>query len=169
MKLFEDGRNWEVVRRSDARARALADRHYSRQSPGTREFMASGRTLVLLGPGAVWGAIENLDPVGQLRWRVSVFRNEGPILSSVLVREATELTRTWWAVHYRGEPGVPLQTEVDPKRTRAKRDPGRCFRRAGWRHVDTRRGLVILEAPATTRAARSDGAAAGDGPKPEVR
>lgn len=146
-RLFDDGRRWEVVRRSDPRARALADRHYSRQTPGAAEFMASGRTLVLLGPDAVWGAIENLDPAGAPRWRVSIFRNEGTILSSDLIAEATRVTYAWWESHYRARPIVPLQTEVDPARTRAKRDPGRCFRRAGWREVDQRRGLVILEAP----------------------
>ena len=109
--------------------------------------MSSGKTLVLLADRAVWGAIENMDPVGNVRWRVSIFRNESNVLSSELVREATDLTYAWWESHYRARPSVPLQTEVDPTRTRAKRDPGRCFRRAGWQEVDRRRGLVILEAP----------------------
>lgn len=47
---------------------------------------------------------------------------------------------------------VVVQTEVDPRRTRRKRDPGRCFRRAGWVEVDRRRGLVILQAPAPEAA-----------------
>jgi hypothetical protein len=34
---------WQRVRRTDPRARRLADRHYSRQTPGAAEFMASGR------------------------------------------------------------------------------------------------------------------------------
>lgn len=70
---------WIRVRRCDGRARRLADRHYSRQTPGAQEFMASGKTLVLLSRDAlsVWGAIENMDPAGGLRWRVSIFRREG--------------------------------------------------------------------------------------------
>lgn len=145
---WEDGL-WRRVSARDARARALADRHYSRQTPGASDFMASGRKLVLLtlDERAVWGAIENLDPVGNLRWRVSLFRNEGPTLSSALVIEATTRTYLFWTRHYRSVPAVPLQTEVDPRSVRSKRDPGRCFLRAGWRTVGVRRGLVVLEAP----------------------
>lgn len=71
--LFAFDGHWRQVRRDDARARELADRHYSRQTPGAKDFMASGRTLVLLADRAVWGAIENLDPAGSRRWRVSIF------------------------------------------------------------------------------------------------
>lgn len=140
---------WHRVRRSDVRARALADRHYSRQTPGAREFMASGRTLVLLtlDADAVWGAIENLDPAGGRRWRCSIFRNESLILSSVLIREATDRTFDWWRRRYGGLPAVPLTTEVDPARVLRKRDPGRCFRRAGWTLQGLVRGLVVLRAP----------------------
>lgn len=147
--------HWHLVRRCDPTARALADRHYSRQTVGAREFMASGKTLVLRthDGGAVWGAIENLDPVGTLRWRVSIFRRESGPRASDLVREATDTTYRYWIAHYGGLPPVPLQTEVDPSKTRAKRDPGRCFLRAGWTAIETRRGLVILQAPAFTTAA----------------
>jgi hypothetical protein len=147
--LFEPDGYWHPVRRTDARARRLADRHYSRQTPGAREFMSSGRTLVMLAcdGDAVWGAIENLDPAGGRRFRCAIFRNESLILSSVLVREATERTYAHWRRRYHGLPGVPLTTEVDPERVVRKRDPGRCFIRAGWRVIDHRRGLVVLEAP----------------------
>lgn len=122
------------------------------------DFMASGKTLVLLAehqePGswsppyfAVWGAIENLDPAGNRRWRCSIFRNETLILSSTLIAEATERTYAFWLRHYGGVPPVPLTTEVDPERIIHKRDPGRCFRKAGWRVVRTVRGLLVLEAP----------------------
>lgn len=141
---------WLPVRRCDPVARALADRHYSRQTPGAREFMSSGRTLVLLGSDqfAVWGAIENLDPAGATRWRVSIFRNEGPRRSSEIVASATLATVAIWLDRYGRLPASPLQTEIDPARVRRKRDPGRCFLRAGWRVVDERRGLVVLQAPA---------------------
>lgn len=147
--LFDMGGAWRAVRRCDVRARLLADRHYSRQTPGATEFMSSGRTLVLLTDcgRAVWGAIESMDPAGGIRWRVSIFRNEGAGRSSDLVREATSHTFDYWLRHYRGLPRVPLTTEIDPGRVRPKRDPGRCFIRAGWRRVDVRRGLVVLEAP----------------------
>ena len=147
-RLFEMG-HWHQVARCDTRARRLADRHYSRQTVGAQEFMASGRTLVMLTDDAlaVWGAIENLDPVGNRRWRVSIFRNEGDTLSSELVAEATERTLAYWRRRYGGLPPVPLTTEVDPDLTRAKRDPGRCFLRAGWRRMEFRNGLWVLQAP----------------------
>ncbi len=111
--------------------------------------MGPGRVLVLLSEDgrAVWGAIENLDPAGTRRWRVSIFRNEGPVLSSLLVREATAQTYAWWESHYGERPISPLTTEVDPSKTRRKRDPGRCFRKAGWTVIGERRGLVVMEAP----------------------
>lgn len=149
-RLFDCGGYWHRVERTSARARALADRHYSRQTPGALEFMGPGRVLVLLTDDAraVWGAIENLDGGGALRWRCSLFRNEGPVLSSALVREATERTVTYWRTHYGRLPEASLTTEVDPSRTRHKRDPGRCFLRAGWRVVErTADGLLRLEAP----------------------
>lgn len=49
--------------------------------------------------------------------------------------------------HFGAVPVVPLTTEVDPGKVRPKRDPGRCFLRAGWTRVDERRGLVVLQAP----------------------
>jgi hypothetical protein len=56
LALIEDG-YWRRVDRCDVRARVLADRHYSRQTPGALNFMANGRTLVLLTAdcAAVWG------------------------------------------------------------------------------------------------------------------
>lgn len=147
--LFEPDGHWHKVSRRDPRARELADRHYSRQTPGAAGFMASGKTLVLMtcDAAALWGAIENLDPAGGRRWRCSIFRNESPIRSSDLIVEATARTYAYWRRHYGGLPAVPLTTEVNPDRVKRKRDPGRCFLRAGWRRVDVRRGLVVLQAP----------------------
>ena len=149
-RLFESDGYWHKVKRCDPRARALADRHYSRQTIGAAEFMASGRTLVLVTDDgkAVWGAIENMDPAGGRQWRVSIFRNEGPVLSSELIVEATNRTHSYWRTKYGSQPEVPLTTEVDAKKTRIKKDPGYCFLRAGWRPIGkTTRGLIRLEAP----------------------
>lgn len=146
---FAQDRRWWKVRRVHPAARALADRHYSRQTVGAVEFMSSGQTLVLLTEDqrAVWGVIANLDPAGGLRWRCSIFRNEGAGLSSDLIREATAITYRYWETRFGGRPIVPLTTEVDGSKTRRKRDPGRCFIRAGWSVIDNRRGLTILQAP----------------------
>jgi hypothetical protein len=153
--LFDVEGYWHHVARNDARARALADRHYSRQTIGAVDFMANGKTFVMVTADAraVWGVIENRDPVGAHRWRCSIFRNEGPTLSSELIREATDRTYIYWERHYGGRPSVPLRTEIDPAKTRHKRDPGRCFLKAGWHHVGWtaeghgRGSLRVLEAP----------------------
>lgn len=148
---------WHPVRRDDVRARLLADEHYSRQTPGAKDFMASGKTLVMvtIDALAVWGAIENLDPMGNPRFRCSIFRNTGPTRSSDLVREATLRTYVYWERHYGGLPAVRLTTEVDREKTRRKRDPGRCFIRAGWtRRPGLKRGLVVLDAPSRDEAVR---------------
>lgn len=121
---------WQRVTKFDLRALDLANRHYSRQSPGSRQFMPPGRTLVLWRPGAVWGVVEHLDPSGAPRWRCSIFRNESGERASDLIRAATAATFAYWAS--RPPPG-PLTTEVRPSRVRAKADPGHSFIIAGWR------------------------------------
>lgn len=147
---------WIRVSKGDARALALADRHYSRQTVGDLQFMPPGKSLVLLTPcaRAVWGVCLNHDPGGTLRWRVSIFRNEGAGLSSELAREATEETYRLWRRRYGDLPEARLTTEVDPGKVRPKRDPGRCFLRAGWEYLYTTNGaskgradLVVLGAP----------------------
>jgi hypothetical protein len=153
---FDDGNPWAQVGLQDARARRLADSHYSRQTPGSPQVLPPGKRLLLLTRDgrAVWGVCENLDPWQGHRWRVTLFRREpgGELLSSALVRLATGLTLDYWRQHYGGLPPVPLTTEVDPRCVRRKRDPGRCFRRAGWRVVrlsrsHRHRGALVLEAP----------------------
>lgn len=142
---------WFEVSKQDRRAAELelADRHYSRQTKGSRQFMPPGKTLVLLTRDelAVWGACKNKDPVGEVRLRCTIFRNESVTLSSELVELATALT------YLRFGRDVILTTEIDTRKTRKKRDPGRCFRKAGWIVSERKsrshrhRHVVILEAP----------------------
>ena len=76
----------------------------------------------------------------------SAFRNERPdlYLSSDLIREAVAATRWKW-------PDVPplgMITFVDSSKTRRKRDPGRCYRKAGFHPATpthTEGGLVALQ------------------------
>lgn len=71
-------------------------------------------------------------------WVNTLFRNERRDLhlSSELILEAVSATRWKW-------PDVPplgMVTFVDADKTRKKRDPGRCYLRAGFRHVGFTKG-----------------------------
>ena len=155
---------WSHVARNDSRCRELVDGvgggastpHYSRESVGAVDFMGSGKTFVLLaehegGSRAVWGVIENFDGSrdGTRRFRCSIYRNETPWLSSELIREATALTYERWARAFQWSGSPPLITEVDASKVKRKRDPGRCFLKAGWTRTGeiTTRGRLIFRAP----------------------
>lgn len=142
--------HWYAVKDGDPRAVALYQRHYSRNpqvSFATHVrygFVAEGESMILLTGDAqaifAWQRclIERMD--GQTGICCSVFRNEGEVLSSLLIREADELAWGRW-------PGERHFTYVAPGKVRRKRDPGRGFVRAGWqvcgRNKDGR--LLILE------------------------
>ena len=64
-------------------------------------------------------------------WINSLFRNEGAGLSSDLIRDAVAATLAEWPE----QPALGIVTFVDASKTRRKRDPGRCYRKAGFRHV----------------------------------
>ena len=71
----------------------------------------------------------------------SVFRNEGPILSSLLVAEATGLAWRRW-------PGQRLFTYVWPAKVKSV-NPGYCSKAAGWQLCGRNKygRLIILEKP----------------------
>lgn len=141
--------DWQLTQRNDIRACRLADHHYSRQSHGTLNFMPPGRTLILVTPegDAVWGTsfpfAEYVRHEWAGAWICSIFRNEseGRLLSSDLIKQALAVTRWRWEYNPLG-----MVTFVDTEKTRRKRDPGRCFRRAGFQQVGyTKGGLVALQ------------------------
>lgn len=142
--------HWLPSHRADPRALALYLRHYSarKNAPYRRRrslnFVGPGVPMVLLTRGCdalfVWlkNTVERYDH--QEGIICAVFRNEGPLLSSILVAEADDLAWGKW-------PGERHFTYVDPAEVRRKRDPGRCFRKAGWRPTGdlSQDGKVILE------------------------
>jgi hypothetical protein len=139
----------------------LADRHYTRQSPGSNQFCRPGTNFcLLLSDGAAGWVVWRPDPeVGRMdnleAWECTLFRNEGPRLSSDLVREATRLTFRAWG----WPPPDGLITSVgveETKRRRSKKSPaGRCFIEAGWEPMDKASdGKVWLRAPRPIRTAR---------------
>lgn len=138
---------WALSYRADPPAARLADRHYTRQSPGAPQFVPPGRCVVLTRPDGLWVTswphAEWVKHAWAGAWVCSLFRNEArDVLSSVLIGEAVAGTRAVF-----GEPPpLGIVTFVDAAKVRRKRDPGRCFLRAGWRHVGyTAGGLVALQ------------------------
>jgi hypothetical protein len=138
---------WHLSYRADPRAVPIADRHYNRQHVGSPQFVPPGRCLVLLteSADALWVTsfpfAKYVKHAWAGAWINSMFRNESSVLSSDLIREAVAITRTRWEV-----PELGMVTFVDSSKVRRKRDPGRCYRRAGFRVVGhTRGGLLALQ------------------------
>lgn len=130
------GTRWLRIKKFDARAAALADRHYSRRTIGSDQFMPPGQTIVLMTADeqAIFGwwrpdpssgivAMNGLDG-----WTCTIFRNEGGVLSSALILEA-EIALMSEASGC-GPDG--MITYVWDSKIRSS-NPGCCFKRAGWR------------------------------------
>lgn len=129
-----DGNAWERVTKFDPRTAALADRHYSRRTVGSPQFMPPGQTIVLYLPDAVFGwwrpdpssgivAMNKLDG-----WTCTIFRNESGFLSSELILDAERAL-----VGYADDCGPDgMLTYVWDSKI-ASSNPGYCFKRAGWR------------------------------------
>jgi len=144
---------WIPVRDGDPRAVALYKRHYSCGNKAAdhvrRGFSGNGESMVLLTLGCsalfCWRFQRLYQRDGQKGVNCSVFRNEGPELSSTLIREADELAEGRW-------PGERHYTYVNPLKIRST-NPGACFLKAGWRKCGVSKGgLVILEKYHTRRA-----------------
>jgi len=83
---------WRRVKKTHPRAVAYADRHYTRQTPGSPQFMPPGQTIVLLSEQAVFGwwrpkpgieAMHHLDG-----WTCTIFHREGkdgPLASELIL------------------------------------------------------------------------------------
>jgi len=140
---FLDG-PWLFAKDGNDTGRAIFDNHYSRYryADGRKPllYVGPGEKMVLISPDAlalfIWRKFISMDQQDGVS--CAVFRNEGPLLSSDLIRAADRLAWDRW-------PGARLYTYVDPLKTRHKRDPGRCFLRAGWVHHGwSKGGLRIL-------------------------
>lgn len=139
---------WLVSHRADTRALPLADAHYNRQHVGAPQFVPPSTCLVLLteDADAVWTTTWPLAQYTTHRWAGAwvnaLFRNESPLLSSWLITKAVAATRAKWSA----VPPLGIVTFVDADKVRHKRDPGRCYRKAGWRYVGkTQGGLLCFQ------------------------
>ncbi len=114
----------------DDECRQLADRHYSRRTPGARQFCYSGRKLVLRNTeGTVLWVWMFPDPVmrmdGQTGYNCAIFRNESTRSSSDIILEAER-----WAVEKWGPDR--MYTYVMPSKIKSV-NPGYCYKIAGWK------------------------------------
>lgn len=143
---------WRLSHRADPTALKIADRHYSRQKPGTPQFVKPGRCVVLLTVDlqalwvTSWPFPEYVKHEWPDAWECSFFHNldSSPHVASELVEQAVAVTRFMY-----GEP--PSQgfiTTVDPTKIRST-NPGYCYKRAGWRLVGQTkdRKLPVLQLP----------------------
>jgi len=140
---------WRVANRAHPVAVGIADRHYNRQKPGTPQFVPPGSCLVLLSTDnlSVWVSsrpfAEYVKHAWAGAWMNTTFRREGgPLLASEMILEALAVTRGQWG----DPPPLGMVTFVDASKVRHKRDPGRCYIKAGFRRVGrTKGGLDALQ------------------------
>lgn len=132
---------WMVTHKGDQACRALADRHYSRQTPGAIQFCRPGRNLVLrtsLGD-AVWVTWDGIRDDGKIGYECTLFRNESKHLSSDLIKWAIHATIKEW-----GYSKKEFLTYVNPEKIHSD-NAGYCFRKAGFHPVGkSKRGLLLL-------------------------
>lgn len=157
---------WEESWRADPMAKRIADGHYSRQNPDSAQFVPPGRCVVLVIPTiaywvTAWPFSKYVKHAWPNAWLCSAFRQvrrcaacDAPITrsaanaacpahpasetysvhrSSTLILEAIAATRWYWPV-----PSEGMITFVDTGKTLHKRDPGRCFLKAGFHRSGSR-------------------------------
>lgn len=139
---------WTEIRDGNQTALAMFGRHYSalqyRDGRERNRFVGPGYRMVLMTPDAramfVWRKFFSADKQDGVN--CAVFRNEGSTAgrSSDLIRAAMSLAWRRW-------PGERLYTYVNPRRV-ASKNPGYCFKVAGWSPcgVTAIRKLLVLEA-----------------------
>lgn len=141
---------WQESWKADPLARELADRHYNRHKVGAPQFVPPGRALVLRTPAAdafwitSWPFAEYVRHAWPGAWVNSAFRREpeNPDLASELILEAVAATLAHWP----DPPTLGMITFVDASKVKHKRDPGRCYLRAGFERIGfTAGGLHALQ------------------------
>ena len=137
--------HWIRTRDGDDSVRSLFDRHYSRR-PAMRGTL---RSKLFMGPGEKL-VLRTADSLAILAFRkfisedrqsgvnLSIFRNEGEVLSSTLLLDGMGVAWQHW-------PRERLYTYINPRRILSP-NPGYCFLVAGWQRCGyTTKGLHVLE------------------------
>ncbi len=153
-----DATIWEHTHKGNAIVRALADRHYTRQTVGAPSFTRPGYNAVLIcrcaRSGWVWwrpkwedGRPGTARKDGLRSIECTLFRREagcvcGP--ASQLIRQAVAMLPSCVGLHLGAagslDPDMPLITAVGVQATAARRSrrslPGVSYRNAGWSDAD---------------------------------
>lgn len=148
---------WRLSHRFDRRALPLADAHYNRQKIGSPQFVPPGRCLVLLTDrcDALWATSWPLAQFVRHAWpgamvnslfrrdhRCPDFAHECLPKASELIVAATRATRSRWPEL----PDLGIVSFVDSAKVEHKRQPGRCYLKAGWTRVkNTEGGLLTYQ------------------------
>ena len=126
-----------VTTHFDPEMAMLADRHYSRRTVGARQFLYSGRKIVIRNSegtilfGWVWPDDDKrMD--GQTGYNCAIFRNESDRLSSEVILECERIAIARWGPNR-------MYTYVDPGKI-ASKNPGYCFKKAGWKFARLSKG-----------------------------
>jgi hypothetical protein len=131
----------------DAECAALADRHYSRQTPGSNQFMGNGKKIVLRDNdgsvvfGWLWSEFRN---DGERGYNCAIFRNESDRVASETILECEALGREGVGAESRVYVHRPGEGEADDG---ARLSGLRLvLYRAGWHFVKvTNSGKHLLE------------------------
>lgn len=144
---------WVESNRADPVARALADRHYSRQKVGSPQFVQPGRCCVFIEREAKaywvtsWPFAEYVKHDWAGAWQCTAFRSEDAGGSIELIRQAVAATRA----HFGEPPELGLVTMIDPSKvtpilTRGVPTFGWVWIKAGFKYVGkTKAGLLVFQ------------------------
>ena len=151
---------WRLSWRADPVVAALADGHYSRQKPGSPQFVPPGSCFVLktadgrAGWVTSWPKAEYVQHAWGGAWVNSLFVvKNSPHRASDLIRLAVAHTRWKW-------PDVPergIVTMIDPDKVADKETPGWCYLMAGWRFAGFTKGGLLVYQQLPSRAAKTRG------------
>lgn len=130
-----------VTNKFDAESAMLADRHYSRQTPGDRQFLPPGKTIPIRNAegsiifGWNWQLPEKRAD-HEIGYCCSIFRNETNRQSSDIILECEAIAEQRWGVNRKF-------TYVNPSKI-LSRNPGYCFKMAGWKFMRISKGGLHL-------------------------
>jgi len=135
---------WCVSHRADPFALPLADRHYNRQKPGTKQFVPPGSCCVFVTQDLLAFWVTSAPIAAYVKhawagaWVCSAFRSERGYGASTLIRDALAATRN----HYSDRPIPDLgmitfvdPTHVKPTLVRGEKIYGYSYKKAGFKHV----------------------------------